>query len=83
MWACVGAWGWGGGDNSDGMSQGLASLSLDDENERCVALWLKSINLDEYRHKIIDYGYDSMRAAVEALANTPHLLPLLFPGEPP
>jgi hypothetical protein len=60
MCGCVG--GLGGGDNSGGMSQGLASLSLDDENERCVALWLKSINLDEYRHKIIDYGYDSMRA---------------------
>jgi hypothetical protein len=27
-------------------------------------------------------AFMSMRAAVEALADTPHLLPLLFPGEP-
>jgi hypothetical protein len=27
-----------------------------------VVLWLQSINLDEYRHSIIDYGYDSMTA---------------------
>ena len=38
----------------------LNSLNMTAGNT--LEAWLKSINLDEYRHKVIEYGYDSMPA---------------------